>query len=151
VGDDGQALRLLASPSFDPRHTATLSRISCPTAGTPLADARLVLNDAETVEARTQAAHSSLLVVTSVDYPGWTARVDGRPAPVGRVDGLLQGVCLPPGDHDVVLTFRPTQWLLAVAATVLGALSLLALIALPVLHRRWRAGQTERASQRSRG
>jgi Bacterial membrane protein YfhO len=151
VGDDSQALGLLASPSFDPRRTATLSRISCPTSGTSQTEAQLVRNDAETVEARTHSQQTSLLVVSNVDYPGWTAQVDGRPAPVGRVDGLLQGVCLSPGDHHVVLRFRPTQWSLAVTATGSGALALLALIAFPALRRRWTARQTERASQRSRG
>jgi hypothetical protein len=136
VSDDGQARARLAGPGFDPRVTATLARTTCPAAGIPGSEAQLLRNDAEAVEARTHSAQPSLLVVTNVDYPGWTAEVDGRPAPIGRVDGLLQGVCLTPGTHHVVLRFRPSWWPQAVGASAAGALGLLALLLLPALRRR---------------
>jgi len=136
VRDDRQARELLASPGFEPRKTATLAGISCPATADSPPEARLLRNGAETVEVRTSSRQTALLVVTNVDYPGWTAEVDGRPAPVGRVDGLLQGVCLTPGDHHVLLRFRPTGWPLAVAASSAGALGLLALLVLPALRRR---------------
>ncbi len=136
VSDDAQARERLAGPGFDPRLSATLARTTCPAAGAPLSEAQLLRNDAEAVEARTRSANPALLVVTNVDYPGWTAEVDGRPAPIGRVDGLLQGVCLTPGSHHVVLHFRPSRWPLAVAATGAGAVALLALLLLPALRHR---------------
>jgi hypothetical protein len=136
VRDDGQAREQLASPGFDPRKTATLARISCPASGASPPEARLLRNDAEAVDVRTSSRQTSLLVVTNVDYPGWTAEVDGRAARIGRVDGLLQGVCLPPGDHHVALRFRPTRWPVAVAASAAGALGVLALLVLPALRRR---------------
>lgn len=137
VGSDQQARERLARPRFDPRLTATLARTSCPSSGLPVTEAQLLHNEAELVEARTQSAQPALLVVSNVDYPGWTAEVDGRPAPIGRVDGLLEGVCLTPGAHDVVLRFRPSQWPLAVGMSAAGAFGLLALLLLPRLRRRF--------------
>jgi hypothetical protein len=135
VRDDAQAREQLARPGFDPRLTATLGGVPCPASGVPRSEPQLVRNDAEMVEARTGSAQPALLVVSNVDYPGWTAEVDGRPAPIGRVDGLLQGVCLPPGPHRVVLHFRPSWWPQAVGASAAGALGLLVLLLFPVLRR----------------
>ncbi len=67
------------------------------------------------------------LVVSENYYPGWTATVDGRPAPVGRVDYVLTGVSLPAGARTVALRFTSPRYatgLLVSAAAV--ALSLVA-------------------------
>ncbi len=48
-----------------------------------------------------------LLVLSEMWYPGWSAQVDGRPAPVERVAGLLRGVALPEGVTGVTLAYRP--------------------------------------------
>ena len=50
------------------------------------------------------------LIVSENYYPGWTATVDGRPAPVGRVDYLLTGVGLPAGARTVSLRFVSTRY-----------------------------------------
>jgi hypothetical protein len=55
------------------------------------------------------APAGSALVVSENYYPGWTARVDGRPAPVGRVDYTLIGVGLPAGARAVELTFESAR------------------------------------------
>jgi len=41
-------------------------------------------------------------------YPGWTATIDGEPAAVERVDYLFKGVCVPAGNHKVILRYQPT-------------------------------------------
>ena len=51
-----------------------------------------------------------LLVLTEVWYPGWKARVDGKPAPVYRVNYLQRGVWLDQGSHRVELFFQPSAW-----------------------------------------
>ena len=37
---------------------------------------------------------------------GWSATVDGRPAPVLRADYFRQGVAVPAGHHEVRLVYR---------------------------------------------
>jgi uncharacterized membrane protein YfhO len=54
---------------------------------------------------------------------GWTATVDGAPAPVLRANGKHRAVPIPRGPHDVVLRYRPPGleaglWLGAVSALV---------------------------------
>ncbi len=49
-----------------------------------------------------------VVVFSEVYYPGWTATVDGKPVEVGRVNYILRAINVKPGNHKVVLTFRPT-------------------------------------------
>lgn len=95
-----------------------------PSAGT----ARLVSYGAERVVAQASVRDRSLLVLTDVFYPGWMAMVDGRPAPIERVDYLLRGVALPPGTHRVEFRYQPASFragwivsLLALLATATAA------------------------------
>jgi hypothetical protein len=47
------------------------------------------------------------LVTTQPWYPGWSAWIDDRSAPVEAVDGALVGVLLPPGQRTVALRYWP--------------------------------------------
>jgi uncharacterized membrane protein YfhO len=42
-----------------------------------------------------------------VDYPGWRATVDGVSAPILQTDGILRGLALPSGEHEVAFDYRP--------------------------------------------
>ena len=58
------------------------------------------------------------LVLSEVVYPGWQARVDGRLAPIETVAGLLRGVDLGPGAHQVVFEYRPVS--VTIGALLIG-------------------------------
>ena len=75
------------------------------------------------------ASSPSLLKLAMAWYPGWRAAVDGRAAPVLRVDHALMGVVVPPGEHMVELRFVSTWFRagLAVSLIVLFGLSAMAL------------------------
>lgn len=66
----------------------------------------------------------SLLVLSDLSYPGWHASVDGRPAPLERVDLLLRGVPLPPGRHRVEMSYAPASWRAGWIVSVLAAVAL---------------------------
>ncbi len=51
------------------------------------------------------APSGSALVVSENFYPGWSARVDGKPATIARADYTLIGVELPTGAKSVQLRF----------------------------------------------
>ena len=53
----------------------------------------------------TPAAAGQALVVSENYFPGWSALVDGRPAPVVRADFNLMAVALPAGAKSVQLRF----------------------------------------------
>jgi len=86
------------------------------------------------VSAQATAQAESLLVISQRHYPGWSATIDGRPAPVRRVDGVLMAVELPPGAHRVELTFAPRGFLWWCAIAAVAALIVLGF----ALAGRWR-------------
>jgi hypothetical protein len=58
------------------------------------------------------------LLVSENYYPGWSARVDGKAAPIGRADYTLIGVVLPDGARQVELTFASSRYVLGKSLTV---------------------------------
>jgi hypothetical protein len=83
-----------------------------------------------------EAQRSAVVVLSQAWFPGWSARVDGHDAPVVRVDGVVQGVPVGPGAHDVVLRYRPPGLVAGVAVSVLTWVVLLGGWALAVVRRR---------------
>jgi hypothetical protein len=73
------------------------------------------------------APAGSAVVVSENYYPGWEARVDGRPAPIGRAQYVLIGVGLPTGARAVELTFRSAVYERGKAVT-LASITLAALV-----------------------
>lgn len=78
----------------------------------------------------TIASGPGTLVLSELAYPGWEVVVDGVPVPLEIREGLLRGVELPDGRHEVEFVFRPVLVYLG------GTLSLSALVGLIVLWKR---------------
>jgi hypothetical protein len=117
VPDDSAALAQLADPGFDPRTTAVVTGqdLTLPgSAGNTLPAGQdqvtTVIYTPERIELITTTAAPALLVVADANYPGWTAAVDGQPAPLWTTDLMLRGIPLPPGRHEVTLTYHPGSW-----------------------------------------
>jgi len=79
----------------------------------------------------------ALLVRSEAFYPGWHATLlhKGKAvvAPVVRRFGIVQAVYVPPGSHEVVLSYGPVSDLLAIAISLFGLLALLVLLAVGLL------------------
>jgi len=59
-------------------------------------------------------------------YPGYRALVDGRATEVGRLEGLMPTVEVPPGEsHQVVLEYRPRSFVVGVALTLVSLVVML--------------------------
>lgn len=54
-----------------------------------------------------ESAKGGVLVFSENYYPEWTATVDGKEVPVGRVNYILRAIQVKPGKHQVVLSFFP--------------------------------------------
>ncbi len=54
-----------------------------------------------------RAAEPGIAVLTDNWHPNWSAKVNGQPAPVLRVNGIFRGVAVPSGDFRVELEYRP--------------------------------------------
>jgi hypothetical protein len=108
VDDQTQALRGVLEQGFDPARRALLERDPRiePSPGvvpTPGAYREVTPED---VRVEVEAVEPSIVVVRNSYDPGWTATVDGRPAPVIPTDYLVQGVPVPAGRHEVRLVYR---------------------------------------------
>jgi hypothetical protein len=66
-----------------------------------------------TIETRSRSdvqiscAHSTVLVRHETELPGWSAEIDGRRAPVRRIDRLFQAVAVGSGTHRVTFGYSP--------------------------------------------
>jgi hypothetical protein len=124
--NDFLTLRKLASPSFDPHQTVLLAEpLSVKPAAstntnpgaveiTSYAPKKLVL--------RAKANAASVLLLNDKYDSNWHATVDGKPETVLRVDYIMRGVALSPGDHEIVFRYTPSTSSLYVslAAILLG-------------------------------
>ena len=138
------------APDFDRRNVVVTERQvpGLPQAGADASaspgSARLVSYGAEKVVAEADARRRSMFVLTDVHYPGWKATVDGRDAPIERVDYLLRGVSLPPGRHTVEFRYEPASFRAGWIISLVGLAGVLA-AALVGLRRR-RAGTRDTAA-----
>ena len=48
-----------------------------------------------------------LLILSEMAYPGWSVSVDGNPTDLEIAAGLLRGVYLEEGEHEVIFFYRP--------------------------------------------
>jgi hypothetical protein len=55
----------------------------------------------------TSQGPAGLLTLSEIAYPGWQVWVDSQEAKVDTVEGLLRGVTLTAGKHQIVFEFRP--------------------------------------------
>jgi uncharacterized membrane protein YfhO len=65
-----------------------------------------------------------VLVVLDPWFPGWSARVDGKPAPLLRADYAFMAIPVDAGRHEVTFRYFPTTLLPALACilAVLGGI-----------------------------
>ena len=59
-----------------------------------------------TSASRSRRTHPALVVVRNSYDAGWSATVDGAPAPLLATDYLVQGVAVPSGTHEIRLVYR---------------------------------------------
>jgi hypothetical protein len=135
VDDEDAALDAILEPGFDARRTAIVERPVDGLSWTPTAggEARIVRYEPDRVELSVRADRRALAVLSDVHFPGWHATVDGREAPIERVDYLLRGVAIDRGEHRIVFTYRPASWRIGWLVTVLAALGLCAAV--------WKSGR----------
>lgn len=112
-----------------------------PPAGAPPRDpATLTTDRDEQVTVRARARRPGYLVLGDSMYPGWEARVDGKPAKILPANENFRAVALPAGRHEVVFRYRPAS---VTAGAVISGLALIGLLGAAVLLalRRRRAGR----------
>jgi len=148
AGSPAAALSTATSPGFDARRAAVVERPIAgilPGAGPP-GTARIEDYEAQRVTVRSDATRPALLVLTDNWYPGWKATVDGKSAPVERVDYLIRGVRVPAGAHTVEFSYEPSSWVWARVLSLLGLLAIAAAAAVGWRRRPREPGHRERGA-----
>jgi hypothetical protein len=82
--------------------------------------ARLVDHRPEQLAIEVDAPARRVLAVAESFHPGWKTTIDGRDASTLRVNGDFLGCLVEPGQHRVVLEFRPASLALGRALSVVG-------------------------------
>jgi uncharacterized membrane protein YfhO len=96
-----------------------------------------VRNDAEYLVLRVQAPERGFLHLADQYAPGWTATVNGQPAPILRGDYLFRLVEVPKGDSTVEFVYRPASLLIGIVISTVSAIAVGALLV-----RRWRRARS---------
>lgn len=112
VPDLEAALAALRDPAFDPARMVVVESAALLPTGTLTQPAEAVITaytpERVTISARADAP--AVLVLADADYPGWTALVNGQPAPVLRADGIFRSVAVPAGESTVIFAYQPAWW-----------------------------------------
>lgn len=122
AADAAQAAAMFRSPDFDPKRETILiggaapALARCPTEGA----AGLDWHGMHRLRAWTSSPCEGMLVFGEPNFPGWQARVDGRPVPLHAPFGALRGVVVPAGSHTVELVYRPYSVYWGAALSAIG-------------------------------
>jgi hypothetical protein len=123
----------------EPRVEKSLPDIDNLTTGT----VEIISRGANHIGLKTKSAGNSFLVVSDRFDPGWKAYVDGFRAKIYRTNGLVQGVFISGGGHNVNFVYSPDSlWL----GLVISAAALVLLLLLCVILPRFGNGQSIRGS-----
>ena len=128
-------------PVYDPRRYVWLEDSARPgladylTGGYPsnTEAVRVVRHEPDRVELEATLDRPGIVVLSDVDYPGWTLAIDGQPAPIYRANLMMRGAAVSSGRHTLVYQFRPDSFRLGLVVSCLG----LAGLGLLLVSSRW--------------
>jgi hypothetical protein len=108
AASDTEALRLLTQPSFDTASQAvvTATDLRLPAGSGSSTNVRVIERGNTKLVLRASLSKPGLLVVSEGYYPGWHAEVDGVAAPIVPTNGMMRGVVVSAGEHQVVFRFQ---------------------------------------------
>jgi hypothetical protein len=78
------------------------------------------------VELDARLERPGLVILSDIAYPGWRLRIDGRPAAILRVNGVMRGALVTAGAHRLLYTYEPWSFKLGLATSCAGLVMALA-------------------------
>jgi len=128
---EAETFSLLARPDFAPESEAVVETQNLPSQSLTTGTLKLVRYSPNRVELVTNTPGAAFLASSEPFYPGWTAMVNDRPAPMLMTNGAFRGLYLGAGENRIVMSYWPPRFslwltisglsmLLAVAAVVQG-------------------------------
>ena len=141
------ALARVSSPEFDAREVVLLEEQPPPmkmaaeggAAGTATnGSVRVVSYEPDDITIEASAPRPAYLVLLDTYFPGWSATVNGEPAPILRADYNFRAVPLPAGRAAVHFSYRPLSFRIGLYLCGVGLLGLGAACFTPW---RWKSGR----------
>jgi hypothetical protein len=124
--DMADAVNQLKSPAFDPKNVAVVEQGTAAHYPEGAASVvRVIEYEPSEVKLQVESTEARYLVTSEVNYPGWTASIDGHEAPISMTNVAFRGLPVPAGNHEIVFRFWPRilMWsasMSAIACLVLG-------------------------------
>ena len=124
--------------SFNPKDTAVVQEsfkgsISFAPVYDSSANITLVKNDNDVVTYTFNAASNQFAVFSEVYYKsGWKAYIDGKEAPIVKVNYVLRGLAVPAGKHDIKFEFKPQGYYKGRSLTSIFSIVLLVVLAVGI-------------------
>lgn len=123
---DESALQQIAAPEFDALSRAVVSGPCSLTPSPQKSESasvpvEIVAEDQRATVLKTKASVPAVLAISQRFESAWSASVDGAPVTIMRCDYAGMGIALGPGEHKVVLQYRPPLrglWIQAGGAVV---------------------------------
>ncbi|HND68994.1 MAG TPA: YfhO family protein [Candidatus Obscuribacter sp.] len=88
---------------------------------------QIVAETANQIKLKVETDRAGFVVLNDIYYPGWTARLDGKPVAIRKANYLMRAVACPDGVHELVFSYEPDSFkygLLALATALLSGLVL---------------------------
>jgi hypothetical protein len=95
---------------------------------------------------RVDAPRPGLVYAADSLLPGWSARVDGRPAAILPANYAFRAVAVPAGRSEVELSYWPPGLTPGLMVTLASALALAGVVAWPAVQKRQRASRAQSAA-----
>ena len=122
VKDDDEAIAQILNTDFDLRNTViTATPTDLPrTSVIPATQATIVEYIGDQIRIQATARQEGLLVLTDLYDPQWVATVDGESAEILRLNHVMRGVMLTPGDHEIVFRYEPRSVQVGILVSLAG-------------------------------
>ncbi len=92
---------------------------------------RIVSYEADDIRITASLPRPGYLLLLDTYFPGWSATVNGEPAPIHRADYNFRAVSLPTGNSTVAFSYRPESLRMGLFLCALGTLALGAVFLYP--------------------
>lgn len=122
-GSKGQELESILDPNTNFENTAVSSETSFKKTENT---GKIIVNrySDQSVHLTTISSTQAPLVASNISYPGWIAKIDGKPAKTSTVNYNLQSIIVPAGMHNIELKYFPKSFRYGLYLAALGAVSL---------------------------
>lgn len=122
ASSSADALSYLEQPSFEPAEEAVVETKNLST-NQPLSagSVRVDRYSPNRIELDVTTSGPAFLASSEVLYPGWTATVNGKKAPLYMTNGAFRGMMLATGASQIVMDYRPSSLIIGAIISALSA------------------------------